>query len=422
MGIGDVGYCDHGLQSTGGLPRLGDWASVTIARVNVLDLAIVVLLVLAAVTGFRRGAALQLASYVGLLVGLFAGALVAPAVAGLSESPLSQAFLAIVTMLTVAGIGDALGWMVGVRVWSIARRSGLGTVDSVAGSMVAGVALLLAVWFLGFNLSNGPFQGLSKEIRGSAIIRGLDGALPRPPTLLAEVRGFLNRFDFPEVFADLPPAPAGPVNGPTRGEARAIAEPAFESTVQVVGEACGAIQEGSGFVAAPGYVVTNAHVVAGVDSPQVQEQGGGSQAATTVLYDPELDIAVLFVDRSPGPALSLDETGAGRGADGAVLGYPGGGDLTFGPAAVRRQLDAVGRDIYGRSLVSRDVFELQALVRPGNSGGPFVLENGRVGGVVFAASTTDESVGYAITAAEVAPKVDRATGRTAPVSTQGCAR
>jgi len=390
--------------------------------VNLLDVVILLLLVLAAITGFQRGAALQMTAYVGLLLGLVGGALLAPAVAGLAESPLSQAFLAIITMLALAGLGDALGWTVGRRVWSIARRSGLGTVDSAAGSVVATVALLLAVWFLGFNLANGPFQGLSKEIRGSAIIRGLDAALPRPPGVIAEVRGFLNRFGFPEVFADLPPAPAGPVQGPSRGEARAIAEPAFDSTVQIVGEACGAIQEGSGFVAASNYVITNAHVVAGVEAPQVQEQGGGSQQAVTVLYDPRLDIAILYVGRSPGPALELDTDEADRGADGAVLGYPGGADLTFGPAAVRRQLDAVGRDIYGGSVVQREVYELQAEVRPGNSGGPFVLENGRVGGVVFAASTTDSSVGYAITAGEVAPMLDQATGRTDRVSTQGCLR
>jgi S1-C subfamily serine protease len=390
--------------------------------VNLLDLVILLLLVLAAITGFQRGAALQLTAYVGLLLGLVAGAMLAPTVAGLAESPLSQAFLAIITMLVSAGLGDGLGWMVGRRVWSIARRSGLGVVDSVAGSAVTTVALLLAVWFLGFNLANGPFQGLSNDIRGSAIIRGLDAALPRPPGVIAEVRGLLNRFGFPEVFADLPPAPAGPVQGPSRGEARAIAGPAFDSTVQIVGEACGAIQEGSGFVAASNYVVTNAHVVAGVDAPQVQEQGGGTQQAVTVLYDPRLDIAILYVGRSPGPALVLDTGEADRGADGAVLGYPGGADLTFGPAAVRRQLDAIGRDIYGGSVVRREVYELQAEVRPGNSGGPFVLENGRIGGVVFAASTTDSSVGYAITSGEVAPKLDQAMGRTDRVSTQGCVR
>jgi S1-C subfamily serine protease len=397
-------------------------AGTIITPVNLLDLVIVAVLVFAVVTGYHRGAALQLSAYAGLLLGLVAGAMLAPTVAGLVGSPLAQAFLAIATMLTVAGIGDALGWVLGMKVWSIARRSGLGAVDAVAGSAVAGIAVVLAIWFLGFHLANGPFQELSSQIRGSTIIRSLDRALPRPPPVLAEARQFLNQFGFPEVFADLPPAPAGPVRGPSQGEAGEIAGPALDSTVQVVGEACDAIQEGSGFVGAANYVVTNAHVVAGVDAPQVQEQGGGSQPATTVLYDPDLDIAILHVARSPGPVLALAADDAERGADGAVIGYPGGGDLTFGPAAVRRQLNAIGRDIYGESVVEREVYELQADVQPGNSGGPFVLESGGVGGVVFAASTTDSAIGYAITAAEVAPKLDQAEGRTDRVSTQSCLR
>jgi S1-C subfamily serine protease len=104
-----------------------------------------------------------------------------------------------------------------------------------------------------------------------------------------------------------------------------------------------------------------------------------------------------------------------------VLGYPGGGSLKYSGAAVRRDITAVGRDIYGRSTVERDVYELQAVVRPGNSGGPFVLSGGEVAGVVFAASTTDGKIGYAITSTEVIPKLQQAEGRTQGVSTRGCA-
>jgi S1-C subfamily serine protease len=390
--------------------------------VNLLDLGIVVVLILAAINGFRRGAALQLSTYAGLILGLLVGALAAPSVAGLASSPLGQATVAMITLFAAAAIGDALGWFVGIRIWSLARQSVLGTFDSVAGTAVAVVAVLVATWFIGWNLVNGPFPGLSREIRGSAVIRTLEDVLPRPPSLLGEVRQLLNRFGFPEVFAGLPPAPAGPVQGPSNKEARAIARLADQSTVRIVGQACGAIQEGSGFVAATNYVVTNAHVVAGVKVPEVQEQNGGSQEAVTVLFDPKLDIAVLRVETTPGSVLKLDSKEEARGTDGAFLGYPGGGNLTYGGAAIRRELVAVGRDIYGRSTVERTVYELQAIVRPGNSGGPFVLDDGEVAGVVFAASTTDKQVGYAITSAEVIPKLREAEGRTRSVSTQGCAR
>jgi len=391
--------------------------------VNLLDLGILVLLVVAVINGFRRGAVLQLSAYAGLILGLIVGAIVAPKLAGLASSPLGQSLVALVALFALAGLGDALGWYVGIRMWSLARRSVLSTLDSAAGSAVALVAVLVATWFIGWNLANGPFPALSREIRGSAVMRGLDRAFPRPPSLLGEVRGLLNRFGFPQVFADLPPAPAGPVQGPTNRQVRAIAAQADQSTVRIVGAACGAIQEGSGFVAATDLVITNAHVVAGVRRPAVQRQNvSGSSTAVVVLFDPRLDIAILRVDTTLPPPLGLVSTAEGRGVRGAVLGYPGGGPLTVVGAAVRRELVAVGRDIYGRSTVRRHVYELQSTVRPGNSGGPFVLAGGKVGGVVFAASTTDSHVGYAIASTDVIPKLREAEGRTQGVSTQGCAR
>jgi S1-C subfamily serine protease len=387
--------------------------------VNLLDLAILAMLGFAAVNGFRRGAALQLTAYAGLLAGLFAGALLAPFLANLVASPLAQAVVAIVVLFTLAGIGDAIGWVIGSRFWAVARQSVFGVMDSVAGTFVALVAVLLATWFVGLNLVNGPVPGVSREIRGSAIIRGLDSFLPRPPSLLAEVRQFLNRFGFPEVFADLPPGPGTPVHVPKN--IRGIVDRAAASTVQIVGQACGAVQEGSGFVAADHYVITNAHVVAGVRAPQVRTARGG-QGAVTVLFDPRLDVAILFVETTPAHSLQLDSDEEGRGTPGAVLGYPGGGPLDAEPAAVRRELHAVGRDIYGNSVVERNVYELQANVRPGNSGGPFVLKGGLVAGIVFAASTTEDHVGYALTSREIVAKLREARGRTGSVSTRGCVR
>jgi S1-C subfamily serine protease len=162
--------------------------------------------------------------------------------------------------------------------------------------------------------------------------------------------------------------------------------------------------------------------VAGMSAPQVRKQNGGSQGGDTVLFDPKLDIAVIRVDDPPGPTLKLAHDEESRGARGAVLGYPGGGPLTPEPAAVRRTLHAIGRDIYGESIVQRDVYELQTLVRPGNSGGPFVLVDGEVAGVVVAASTTEPRIGYAITSPQVVPLVRTASGRTRAVSTGGCTR
>ena len=396
-------------------------ASGTIADVNLLDVLIICALAAAAVSGYRRGASLQLIEYVGLLAGLLAGALLAPRIAGLAASPTVRAVLAVGALLGMAMLGGTVGWLLGSRVWAAARRGPLGRVDAVGGSLVSVAAVLLVVWFVAYNLASGPVPMVSRAIRSSAIVGELEAELPRPPSVLSQARAFLDRFGFPQVFAGLPPLPAGPVRLPAAHGVRAIVGNAAASTVRVEGLACrGEIDEGSGFVIAPHYVMTNAHVVAGVRSPTVEPPTGGRLPATPVLFDPHEDVAILYVPGSNQPPLSFASATLRRGTGGAVLGYPGGGPLAWGAAAVRRELEAVGRDIYGDGLVTRKVYELDAVVRPGNSGGPFVLASGKVGGVVFAASTTDGSVGYALAAADVTGDVARARGATTPVSTGRC--
>lgn len=389
---------------------------------NLLDVALAALIAVAAHGGYRRGALLQLLTYGGLLLGVALGALLAPIVADRVDAPAAQAGLAVGTLLVCAGLGDVVGWLAGSHLRARTRRTRFRLPDAVAGLVVSVTALLVFVWFVGLNLVNGPMPTVARQIRGSAIVRTLGDVLPEPPSLLAEARRFLDRFGFPEVFAGLPPPPAGPVDGPTQEQAQRAFRAAAPSTVRIVGQACGQVQEGSGFVVAPGYVVTNAHVVAGEADPRVQQQGAGGRDATVVLFDARMDLAVLRVAGSPGPPLELVPDESHRGAKGAVLGYPGGGPLTGGRAAVRDAIPAVGRDIYGEGTVNRDVYELQAEVRPGNSGGPFVLVDGRVAGVVFAASTLDENVGYAIASTEVIPLVERALGRTGAVPTGDCVR
>jgi S1-C subfamily serine protease len=391
------------------------------APVNLLDLLIIILVILAAWAGYRRGAVLQLFAYGGLVLGLLLGILLAPRVASLATDPFTQAMLALGTLVFVPALLDGLGWVIGAHASAATRRI-LDPIDSVAGTVVGGLVVLLATWLLAFNLIQGPFPVLSRQIRHSAVVRTLDAALPRPPALLAQARRFLERSGFPEVFAGLPPFPAGPVELPSRGEFNRAIRAADQSTGRVSGEACDRIQIGSGFVIEPGYVVTNAHVVAGVDEPIVQFPDGSEFGATAVLFDSDLDVAVLRIS-GPGPQdLDLRDIDLDRGARGAVLGYPGGGNLTASTAGVRRLMDALGRDIYGRRTVQREVYELQARVRPGNSGGPFVTPQGMVAGVVFAASTTDADVGYALTSSQVDPMIQRALGRTSEVDTGRCIR
>jgi S1-C subfamily serine protease len=386
--------------------------------VTILDVVLLVMLALAAYSGYRRGALMQVVTYAGLVLGLVAGVVLAPAVAKSSQNPAAQAGLAIGTILVLGALGNAIGWTLGSRVRQRTRQTRLGTADAVGGAGMSVVAGLVVIWLLAQSLVAGPSPTLARQIRGSVIVRSLGTVLPRPPSLVGEARRFLNALGFPDVFAGLPPEPTGPVKLPNRAEVRAAAEAAGTSTVQVIGHACDRIQEGSGFVVAPGYVITNAHVVAGDSSVGVQEPA--SLPAAVVAFDPSLDLALLHVTGLQAAPLSLEDHRQSRGDDGAVLGFPEGGPFDAEPAAVRRPLTAAGRDIYGGGVVMREVYELQTLVRPGNSGGPFVLPNGRVAGVVFAASTTDRNVGYAIQSSEIGPIMRHGVGRTTAVSTGPC--
>lgn len=392
------------------------------ATVNRLDLFLLALAFLVGWTGYRRGALRQTLSWGGLVLGLVLGASLAPRAASLAQNPLNQVGMALGAFLIGGLVGIILGRLLGRSTRAAAKGAHLGRLDSAAGAGIALVALGLVVWFVTLNLVNGPFPGVALEIRESVVIQTLDSTFPEPPSLLSQVRDFFNRFGFPQVFAGLPPAPAGPVVGPSQEGASAAFDHAAGSTVRVVGRACDQMQQGTGFVVAPNYVLTNAHVIAGVGDPQIQIQGGATQAATTVLFDPNLDVAVLRVADAPGPALPLAGENVARGTGGAVLGYPSGGDLTGVKAAVRQVVGAEGRDIYGGKQVTREVYELQTEVLPGNSGGPFVMTDGTVAGLVFAASTTEKGVGYAITSTELQSDLAHAVDSISQVPTGPCVR
>ncbi|HEX3947004.1 MAG TPA: MarP family serine protease, partial [Acidimicrobiales bacterium] len=260
---------------------------------------------------------------------------------------------------------------------------------------------------------------LSSAIQGSDVIKVVDDVMPPPPGLFNHLQTFLNESGFPPVFADIAPPTATPVATPSGSEADRIGAAAEGSTVKVLGEACGYLQEGSGFVVAPGLVVTNAHVVAGETATEIVVDDL-TYPATPVLFDPKFDLAVLRTRAPLGPPLALDPDEAGRGTQGAVLGYPENGSLVVGPAGVASSLTAQGRDIYNQGSVVRTVYQLDADVQPGNSGGPVVGADGTVIGVVFSRSTVDADVGYALASPAVLARVQQAESRSGPVSAGAC--
>jgi S1-C subfamily serine protease len=386
---------------------------------NLVDVGIIIVLGLAAAHGVTQGAVLQIFSFGGFWIGLLVGAATAPVLSAITRSPFAGAFISLVTFLGLALIGGAAGRYVGTHAWSALQRLKLGMFDAALGAVVAVFAALAAIWLIAILLTAGPTKDVSRAINRSVIVRALVNRLPPAPSVFSRVQQFISVTPFPRVFEGIEPIPAGPIDVPGNAVVQAAVQRAQLSTVRIVGVGCGGIQTGSGFVAGTGLVVTNAHVVAGIDNPQVQD-ARGDHRATPVLFDPALDVAVLRTSGLAGSSLPLADGEAPRGQGGAALGYPGGGRFTAGPAAVLRKFAAIGRDIYGRALTRRDVYQLQATIRQGNSGGPFVRQDGTVLGVVFAASTTEQNVGYALTSKEVLPKVRQARTSTQPVSTGPC--
>jgi S1-C subfamily serine protease len=387
--------------------------------VNWVDIVVLVIVALSAISGLRRGAALQLFSYGGFWGGLFLGAVFTPTVASHFHSRTSKALIAVVLVLGMAFLLGTLGSVIGIHSGAALRRVKLGPIDSGLGVGVAVVATLLVVWIAGGLIGNSRFTGLAAAVQNSRIVRALDDVLPPTPEVFAKVETFLGQEDFPGPFIGLPPAIGQFVQLPDTSSVNRSVNAAEPSTVKVEGGACGLTQEGSGFVVANDLVLTNAHVVAGVASPEVIDQSG-VHPAVPVFYDPELDIALLRVSGLDRPVLQLDPVEVGRGQVAAVLGYPGGGPFTYGPAGVMASFDATGLDIYGNVEATRSIYEIDAVVRPGNSGGPLVEPDGLVIGVVFARSTVNGNVGYALATPAVLKQVRAAQNDTAPVSTERC--
>jgi S1-C subfamily serine protease len=387
--------------------------------VNVVDIIVLAIVALAAIHGLRLGAMVQVLSFGGLLIGLYLGALLASVTVRTVSSSPARTAVALVTMLGVATVCGALGRIVGNMVFLRVHRGALGTIDSVLGVGVAVVASLLIVWLLASTLINSSSMALNASIDNSRIIRSLDNVLPAPPSVFSRVQNFLSSEGFPPVFAQLAPASAGPVSLPGDAELQNAVNRAGASTVKIVGDGCGVIQEGSGFVVGPGLVVTNAHVVAGISHPMVADKNG-LHSTTVLFFDPSYDLAVMRVSGIDEPALTLDPDEVARGTQAAVLGYPGGGPFTVVPAGVMADFEAEGRDIYGQGLTIRNVYEIQAMVRPGNSGGPLVQPDGEVVGVVFSRSTTNDDIGYALSSPGVLSRVKAATGLTRAVGTGAC--
>jgi S1-C subfamily serine protease len=362
----------------------------------------------------------QVLSYGGALAGLGVGVVLVLLVCPHLRGEHTKTIVALVLLLVPAAMLAAGGRQLGSGLWRRLRRARFGAVDAVGGAIVATGGALVVIWLLASILVNSQFSLVATQINDSKIVRVVTNVMPPIPTALAPAERFLSDEGL-QLVADGLVQLAGPVAYPSASQVRAGAEVAAPSTVKVVAVGCGEIQEGSGFVVSPGLVVTNAHVIAGTESIRV-EDAAGYHVAAVQLFDPEFDLAVLRVPGLSERALAIDPGTVGRGTKAVVLGYPEGGPLTVDPAGVRAEILATGLDIYGQNSSVRAVYEVQALVRPGNSGGPLVEPDGLVIGVVFSRSPTTPDIGYALASPGVLTRVKKAEALPAStvVGTGGC--
>lgn len=389
---------------------------------NLFDVVVLVLIVAAVLIGVRSGALPQ----VGGLIGAFGGGALAVVGLPLVEQPLAdaptevRAIVVLAGILFIVGLGEAIGGAIGRAIANRLRGGVLDRVDRLLGGFVGAGQALLVVWLIGGLLAAGPMRYLALQAQTSFVVRGLTGILPAPTEIATELSRLLSDTGIPDLFVGLDPLPAPDVIRPTDPAAQAIAARAIGSVVRVSARTCTFLSSGTGFAVGRGYIMTNAHVIAGATTIRVQSPDSGILDATAVFDDPELDVALLWVPDFDANPLRFAATDPTRGAVGATLGFPHGGGLVIEPAAVSGAYEAQGRDIYGSSRVSRPILELRAIIDQGDSGGPMILDDGTVGGVVFAEARTDENVGYALTPTSVATAIQPYIGRTGATDTGAC--
>jgi S1-C subfamily serine protease len=395
---------------------------------NWVDAVVMLILLASALRGFQVGAALQTITIAGVWLGLVVGVLLVPPLAGRATGD-ARGVIALVVILTGAFAFGSAGVLIGRRLHLAIERFHLGLTDSLIGVAVGVIASALLVWVLGSVLAASRYPTVNRGLRDSAILGAVDRLMPPVPEIFARVESFLSQQGYPVVFLNLPPGLIAPAQLPDDASVQVAFRAAQASTVKIQGRACNTIESGSGFLAATDLVVTNAHVVAGEARTEVIDQSG-SHPATVVLYDPNLDVAVLRVQGLSDPALPIRQETVARGTTGAIMGYPQAGPLEAGPAAVNARINATGLNIYGTSATVRNVYELNGTVQAGNSGGPLVATGqdlgtgnilpGTVIGLIFARSSTDPQVGYALTMDAVAADISEAATATAKVSTGAC--
>jgi S1-C subfamily serine protease len=391
----------------------------------VVDLILIALIIMFALNGYRQGFLVGALSFFGFFGGALLGLQLAPVIVGPINSPLTRVVVSLAIVFGLALAGQTIAAWAGTRLRLAISSVGGRRADDVGGIVVSVIALLLVAWMVAGPLGSSSIPTVAASVRNSAILGAVDAVMPNQARILYNgLRDTIANGDFPNVFGDLTPTQAREVEPPDPALAKMPAvRAARESVVKILGSApsCRRRIEGSGFVFAPQHVMTNAHVVAGTKGSLVVEVDGQRRTGRVVHYNPNLDLAVLYVPQLDAPVMTWAAQKAETGDDAIVIGYPLDGPFTATAARVRDVRRVKGPNIYDNQTVVREVYTIRAVVRSGNSGGPLVSRSGRLIGVIFAAAVDVPETGFALTADEARPVADAYATSTAAVGTGGCA-
>jgi S1-C subfamily serine protease len=388
-----------------------------------LDLILIAFAVFILFSGWRRGLFVSVFSLLGLIFGAWLGRSVIDIVNGASTSTsLTKTALSAATLFIGIGVGSAIGGFIGRRIRNVFSWSPFRLLDNLSGAVLSLIAWSIVFWLLATTLLAAPVSSITNTVSQSKVLNTLEQYMPTAVRDGVEsVRIYVSDSGLPEGFANVLLAPAVEPPDLTAIDAPAVIA-ALDSVVKVEGTApeCSTRLTGSGFVVGQDLIITNAHVVAGVENPTVRVKGKGKAFEGIVVYfDPALDVAVIRTKDFPSVALRISEP-LSRGDNAAVAGFPGGGPLALIPARVRSVIDSVGTDIYGDEQVTREIYAVSADIKQGDSGAPMFALDGTVAGLVFASSATDAQTGYALTAKEFMVGVEIASTATQAVDTGEC--
>jgi S1-C subfamily serine protease len=388
---------------------------------NFLDWCLVLIVAAYALSGYWQGFITGAFATIGLLLGGLLGIWLAPHLLGEADPSLWVSLTALFVVLICASFGQAVLQYGGTRVRDQITWQPVRALDAVGGAVLSVVAVLIVTWMLGVAVSGSRIPTIGPMVRDSRVLTSVNDVMP------SAAQGVLRQFDrvvgssffprylepfAPERIIEVEPAPGNVVRDPEVQKAEL-------SVFKIRGNnRCGDGIEGTGFLYSPHRLMTNAHVVAGVTEPTVRV-GTRNLDATVVYYNSDIDLAVLDVDID-GPVVHFDDSGAPKDPA-VILGFPNDGPFDAQPARIRSEQRLRSPDIYGRGTVTREVFSLRGLVRPGNSGGPLVSREGEVLGVIFAASVSDKQTGYALTADQVSEAAARGLSASGRVSSGNCA-